>query len=78
MIELSEQQQQIMECLAEGLTYKEVARRLEIHIGTISQQVARAKEKIGVSTVRKAVIAFIEMKHAGWASDLEYLSWNSR
>lgn len=73
--ELSPMEQKVMVMLADGCAVKEVARRLCIHSETVSTHVRRAATKLGATTPRKAVVAFIRSQYAGWAGELEFLSW---
>lgn len=72
---LSPCQTTVMEMLAEGLSIKEIARRLGRSPATISTTLCRAREKIGADSPKAAVIKYVKSKYTGWAGEIEYLSW---
>ena len=55
---LSDREQAVLELLAQGLLYKEIAVRLEITVGTIKQHIHRIYEKLHVQNRTEAVNRF--------------------
>lgn len=73
--ELSPCQKVVMDMLAEGLSVKEIGRRLQRSPATISTTLCRAREKLGADTPKAAVIKYVRSQYTGWAGEIEYLSW---
>lgn len=53
--DLSEREHQVLEQLAQGLLYKEIAERLDISVGTVKQHIHRIYEKLHVQNRTEAV-----------------------
>ena len=49
-IQLTERQLQVVQCLAEGLTTEQIARRLQLHPRTVGMHIAALKERAGAAT----------------------------
>ncbi|HMP84777.1 MAG TPA: response regulator transcription factor [Verrucomicrobiota bacterium] len=56
---LSEREQQVLDCLAEGLMYKEIAEKLGISYETVHTYIRRIYEKLQVRTRTEAVAKFL-------------------
>ena len=57
--ELSEREQQVLDLLAQGLIYKEIAEKLEISYETVHTYIRRIYEKLQVRTRTEAVAKFL-------------------
>ena len=58
--ELSEREQQVLDLLAQGLIYKEIAEKLEISYETVHTYIRRIYEKLQVRTRTEAVAKFLQ------------------
>lgn len=58
--ELSEREQQVLDLLAQGLIYKEIADRLSISYETVHTYIRRIYEKLQVRTRTEAVAKFLQ------------------
>ena len=58
--ELSEREQQVLDLLAQGLIYKEIAEKLEIGYETVHTYIRRIYEKLQVRTRTEAVAKFLQ------------------
>jgi DNA-binding NarL/FixJ family response regulator len=56
---LSEREQQVLDCLTEGLMYKEIAEKLGISYETVHTYIRRIYEKLQVRTRTEAVAKFL-------------------
>jgi DNA-binding NarL/FixJ family response regulator len=56
---LSEREQQVLDCLAQGLMYKEIADKLAISYETVHTYIRRIYEKLQVRTRTEAVAKFL-------------------
>jgi DNA-binding NarL/FixJ family response regulator len=56
---LSEREQQVLDCLAQGLIYKEIAEKLGIGYETVHTYIRRVYEKLQVRTRTEAVAKFL-------------------
>jgi DNA-binding NarL/FixJ family response regulator len=56
---LSEREQQVLDCLAQGFLYKEIAERLGISYETVHTYIRRIYEKLQVRTRTEAVAKFL-------------------
>jgi DNA-binding CsgD family transcriptional regulator len=52
---LTRRQQDVLQCLAEGMTTKEIAIQLDLHPRTIAMHVAALKRRLGASTRAQSV-----------------------
>jgi DNA-binding NarL/FixJ family response regulator len=59
MSELSEREQQVLDLLAQGLIYKEIAEKLSISYETVHTYIRRIYEKLQVRTRTEAVAKFL-------------------
>jgi DNA-binding NarL/FixJ family response regulator len=59
MSELSEREQQVLDLLAQGLIYKEIADKLAISYETVHTYIRRIYEKLQVRTRTEAVAKFL-------------------
>jgi DNA-binding NarL/FixJ family response regulator len=57
---LSEREQQVLDCLAQGLIYKEIAEKLGIGYETVHTYIRRVYEKLQVRTRTEAVAKFLK------------------
>jgi DNA-binding NarL/FixJ family response regulator len=57
---LSEREQQVLDCLAQGLMYKEIAEKLGISYETVHTYIRRIYEKLQVRTRTEAVAMFLK------------------
>ncbi|MBI4606696.1 MAG: response regulator transcription factor [Planctomycetes bacterium] len=57
---LSEREQQVLELLAKGLLYKQIAAKLDISMGTVRTYAQRIYEKLQVHTRTEAVVKFLQ------------------
>jgi DNA-binding NarL/FixJ family response regulator len=60
LAELSEREQQVLDLLAQGLIYKEIAEKLEISYETVHTYIRRIYEKLQVRTRTEAVAKFLQ------------------
>ena len=60
MSELSEREQQVLDLLAQGLIYKEIAEKLNIGYETVHTYIRRIYEKLQVRTRTEAVAKFLQ------------------
>jgi len=60
MSELSEREQQVLDLLAQGLIYKEIADKLNIGYETVHTYIRRIYEKLQVRTRTEAVAKFLQ------------------
>ena len=58
--EVSEREQQVLDLLAQGLIYKEIADKLEISYETVHTYIRRIYEKLQVRTRTEAVAKFLQ------------------
>jgi DNA-binding NarL/FixJ family response regulator len=58
--ELSEREQQVLDLLAQGLIYKEIAEKLNIGYETVHTYIRRIYEKLQVRTRTEAVAKFLQ------------------
>jgi RNA polymerase sigma factor (sigma-70 family) len=58
--ELSEREQQVLDLLAQGLIYKEIADKLQISYETVHTYIRRIYEKLQVRTRTEAVAKFLQ------------------
>jgi len=58
--ELSEREQQVLDLLAQGLIYKEIAEKLQISYETVHTYIRRIYEKLQVRTRTEAVAKFLQ------------------
>ena len=54
---LSPRQRQIASCVARDLSQAQVARELDVHVGTVKRQVGRILDKLGLTTTAELKIA---------------------
>ena len=59
---LTEREQQVVELVSEGLTNKEIARRLEISPATVKVHVERLIGKLGVADRTQAAVLAVQLK----------------
>jgi len=57
---LSEREQQVLDLLAQGLIYKEIAEKLSIGYETVHTYIRRIYEKLQVRTRTEAVAKFLQ------------------
>jgi DNA-binding CsgD family transcriptional regulator len=57
---LSEREQQVLDLLAQGLIYKEIADKLNIGYETVHTYIRRIYEKLQVRTRTEAVAKFLQ------------------
>ena len=57
---LSEREQQVLDCLSQGLMYKEIAEKLGISYETVHTYIRRIYEKLQVRTRTEAVAKFLK------------------
>lgn len=62
---LTDREQEVVELVAEGLTNKEIARRLEISPATVKAHVERLIGKLGVADRTQAAVLAVQIKSAG-------------
>ena len=60
LAELSEREQQVLDLLAQGLIYKEIAEKLAISYETVHTYIRRIYEKLQVRTRTEAVAKFLQ------------------
>jgi DNA-binding NarL/FixJ family response regulator len=60
LAELSEREQQVLDLLAQGLIYKEIAEKLQISYETVHTYIRRIYEKLQVRTRTEAVAKFLQ------------------
>ncbi len=60
LAELSEREQQVLDLLAQGLIYKEIAEKLNIGYETVHTYIRRIYEKLQVRTRTEAVAKFLQ------------------
>jgi DNA-binding NarL/FixJ family response regulator len=60
LAELSEREQQVLDLLAQGLIYKEIADKLQISYETVHTYIRRIYEKLQVRTRTEAVAKFLQ------------------
>ena len=60
LAELSEREQQVLDLLAQGLIYKEIAEKLAISYETVHTYIRRIYEKLQVRTRSEAVAKFLQ------------------
>ena len=60
LAELSEREQQVLDLLAQGLIYKEIAEKLNIAYETVHTYIRRIYEKLQVRTRTEAVAKFLQ------------------
>jgi DNA-binding NarL/FixJ family response regulator len=58
--QLSEREMQVLECLAKGLLYKQIAAQMGISMGTVRTYTQRVYEKLHVHTRTEAVVKFLQ------------------
>ena len=57
---LSDREQQVLESLAKGLLYKQIAAQMGISMGTVRTYAQRIYEKLHVHTRTEAVVKFLQ------------------
>lgn len=57
---LSQREQEVLECLSQGFLYKEIAEKLEISYETVHTYIRRIYEKLQVRTRTEAVAKFLK------------------
>jgi DNA-binding NarL/FixJ family response regulator len=57
---LSEREQQVLDCLSQGFLYKEIADKLDISYETVKTYIRRIYEKLHVRTRHEAVAKFLK------------------
>ncbi|MHA7819863.1 MAG: response regulator [Erythrobacter sp.] len=62
---LTERELEVVELVAEGLTNKEIARRLEISPATVKVHVERLIGKLGVADRTQAAVVAVQSRHPG-------------
>jgi DNA-binding NarL/FixJ family response regulator len=62
LAELSEREQQVLDLLAQGLIYKEIADKLNIGYETVHTYIRRIYEKLQVRTRTEAVAKFLQRR----------------
>ena len=62
---LTERELEVVELVAEGLTNKEIARRLEISPATVKVHVERLISKLGVADRTQAAVLAVQSRHSG-------------
>jgi DNA-binding NarL/FixJ family response regulator len=60
LAELSDREQQVLDLLAQGLIYKEIAEKLQISYETVHTYIRRIYEKLQVRTRTEAVAKFLQ------------------
>lgn len=60
---LNHRERQVLDCIAEGMQDKEIARRLEISPNTVRTYASRLFRKLGVNNRTKA--AMVSLNHKG-------------
>jgi DNA-binding NarL/FixJ family response regulator len=58
--QLSDRERQVLECLAKGLLYKQIAGQMGISMGTVRTYAQRIYEKLHVHTRTEAVVKFLQ------------------
>lgn len=58
--QLSEREQQVLECLAKGLLYKQIAAQMGISFGTVRTYLQRIYEKLHVHSRTEAVVKYLQ------------------
>ena len=58
--ELSDREQQVLQMLADGLRYKEIADRLGLSVATVRTYLGRVYDKLHVSSRTEAVVKFLK------------------
>jgi len=58
--QLSEREQQVLDCLAKGLLYKQIAAHMGISMGTVRTYLQRIYEKLHVHTRTEAVVKYLQ------------------
>jgi DNA-binding NarL/FixJ family response regulator len=58
--QLSEREQQVLDCLAKGLLYKQIAAHMGIGLGTVRTYTQRIYEKLHVHTRTEAVVKYLQ------------------
>ena len=58
-VELSQREREVLNGLAEGLAYKQIAEQLEVSIHTVRNYIRRIYEKLHVQTRTEAVAKFM-------------------
>lgn len=61
-VHLSPREQTVLECLAKGLTYKQIAGQLQISIDTIRTYLRRIYEKLHVQSRTEAVAKYLRQE----------------
>jgi DNA-binding NarL/FixJ family response regulator len=56
---LSDREQQVLDCLAKGLLYKQIAAQMGISLGTVRTYTQRIYEKLHVHTRTEAVVKYL-------------------
>ncbi len=59
---LTPEQRQILDLLAEGASIAQAARRLFLSLRTANRRVAAAREALGVTSTREAVLAYVRLR----------------
>ena len=57
---LSAREQQVLQCLAEGLSYKQIADKMAISIDTVRTYIRRTYEKLHVRSRSEAIVKFLQ------------------
>ena len=58
--QLSDREQQVLDCLAKGLLYKQIAAHMGIGLGTVRTYTQRIYEKLHVHTRTEAVVKYLQ------------------
>jgi DNA-binding NarL/FixJ family response regulator len=58
--QLSDREQQVLDCLVKGLLYKQIAAQMGISLGTVRTYLQRIYEKLHVHTRTEAVVKFLQ------------------
>jgi DNA-binding NarL/FixJ family response regulator len=61
---LSEREQEVLDCLSQGFLYKEIAEKLGISYETVHTYIRRIYEKLQVRTRTEAVAKFLKRPNA--------------
>jgi RNA polymerase sigma factor (sigma-70 family) len=61
-VSLSDREKEVLECMCEGMTYKEIATKLNIAIDTVRSHTRKIYEKLQVRSKTEAVLFAIRKK----------------
>jgi len=59
-IHLSPREEMVLDCLAKGLTYKQIADQLNVSIHTVRNYIRRVYEKLHVRSRTEAVVKYLK------------------